>query len=88
MLMEPDCPGALTGTIQPASQLMSGQPDKRMTVHEKARSAGQRGAPRPDLGERGGGDAGERDLPCGSGRAEGLGTVESVQIGDKGGRRR
>ena len=29
MLMRPGCPGDLTGTIQPASQLMSGQPDKK-----------------------------------------------------------
>ena len=53
VLMEPGCPGDLTGTIQPASQLMSGWPDKRMTVREKVRSAGQRGEPRPDLGEPG-----------------------------------
>ena len=85
MLMRPGCPGDLTGTIQPASQLMSGQPDKRMSAVEQGGSAVQHRASRPDLGECGSSDAGECDLPCGSGRAEGLGVVGSVQIGDKGG---
>ena len=85
VLMGPGCPGALTGTIQPASQLMSGWPDKRMSAVEQGGSAVQHGASRPDLGECGSSDVGECDLPCGSGRAEGLGTVGSVQIGDKGG---
>ena len=83
--MNPGCPGALAGTIQPASQLMSGQPDKRMSVLEQGGSAVQHRASRPDLGECGSSDAGECDLPCGSGHAEGLGVVGSVQIGDKGG---
>ena len=36
----------------------------------------------------GNGDTGERDLPSGSGRAEGRGAVGSVQICDKGGNER
>ena len=83
--MNPGCPGALAGTIQPAGEPMSGQPDKRMSVLEQGGSAVQHRASRPDLGECGSSDAGECDLPCGSGHAEGLGVVGSVQIGDKGG---
>jgi len=33
--MNPGCPGALAGTIQPAGEPMSGQPDKRMSVLEQ-----------------------------------------------------
>ena len=63
-------------------------PTKRMSAVEQGGSAAQHRASRPDLGECGSSDAGECDFPCGSGRAEGLGVVGSVQIGDKGGCRR
>lgn len=53
VLMGPGCPGALTGTIQPASQLMSGQPDKRMSAVEQVgastRNAGRQSPSRASV---------------------------------------
>ena len=53
VLMEPGCPGALTGTIQSSSQLMSGQPDKRNLAIEQVgastRNAGRRSPSRASV---------------------------------------
>ena len=51
--MNPGCPGALAGTIQPAGEPMSGQPDKRMSAVEKVgastRNAGRQSPSRASV---------------------------------------